>query len=354
MSKLKIFVSCMGMILGTVVFVFVYTIFFSDGIVEVGEDSIAIADQLDSKFVVEKVIKEPPKVPDIVQQGPSEGTITGDDISDIPDVDVNVQQIAVDVANYSGNAQFLWVSDLHMISDDSASGRYADILGDEYNGAAILKAAVSYANENSLPIVLGADIIDYASNANFDNYKRVMSNASQSYWYIRADHDVATDLNNPDGLSDGNVSLPGAVPGSHKVVNIDGVNVILINMSTNRSGESSVNIEQLSNGPTVICTHVPFPIGDTESWITSNPMSHNLGVSRPKPYNWSYSGTHWLLGSNDRMRSIYETSLNNDNVSAVFCGHTHLKSSHITSGDGLQQVLLGPAFAGNIYHIIMN
>lgn len=353
MNKFKVFMKCLILCLGTFFIALTYSLFFSDGSLKVSVDEIEAYNTMDTKFYVDKVMKNMPRQvqPEPQPQEPQPPK----DIDD--NININVETITVDIDNYDGDAEFLWVSDLHIISDDSASGRYADIYGAEYDGASILRDAVKYANNHSLPMVLGADICDYASETNYSALSDILSGVSTQVTYIQADHDIATDLNNPSNWSSSDISgypIRGKVSGSHTVFTVNGVNVVCVNMSTNRSGEAAVSISQLSSGPTVVCTHVPFPIGNSEDTIRNSPMAlSGLTASRNRDYLWKSGGSTWDLNSNERMNSIYSAIINNDNVSAVFCGHTHLASVSQEEGEGVKQFLLGPAFSGTVYHIIL-
>lgn len=130
------------------------------------------------------------------QEGNGENGGPGD-----PHFSVVKEEVTVKIPGMQREKRFLYLSDLHLItmSDQVAADQKETVEGrlawSSYDGVTAEQAWpswITYLNaQKADAVLLGGDVIDFASRANVDQVKAGIEKLESLYLYVRADHDLA-------------------------------------------------------------------------------------------------------------------------------------------------------------------
>ena len=265
--------------------------------------------------------------------------------------DLTIHNLEVDIPNFNGSVRFIWAADLHIIcnENDWALSRYAIISAQQgytWDGPKLLDEIADYAEYLGAPLILGGDVVDYASKATYAAVREALGNRTNQIHYIGADHDYLP-ASGPNDLGDATRSiwynLPGAFDnGWLKKIILDGLPVYMINFSTETGGET----KYFDNGGGIVFTHVPFDLFD-------HAVVNKCYDIRGRYYCWSdLKDSVYKLQNSSRM-SNYLREIQLKGIGAVFTGHVHADQTYkfADTNDSLQTYLMMPAYRGNVYDI---
>ncbi len=115
----------------------------------------------------------------------------------------SIEKVDVHIPNLKNTYTFVWVSDLHIIQEDlDVAEEYVEVVKDREdnmfitpNGikaADIWKSLATYINDTEADaVLLGGDMIDYASESNCKCLADGLKEIEQPILYAREDHDYA-------------------------------------------------------------------------------------------------------------------------------------------------------------------
>lgn len=264
---------------------------------------------------------------------------------------LTINNLDIKVPNYNGTAEFVYLSDLHLITAECGRKNMMYALSSVKDGGiTYLREVVAYCNQNNYPLILGGDIVDYASADNYSYLTEQLNQLTVPFMYIRADHDVGTDLFNAPHYGDHSkaVSESGRIPGvfssDWNLMVINGLNVYGWNWSTDMTNNSAVNMSLTS--PAVVCTHVPFSLSGVDSFTSGWQQTNGNG---PRIYNWTESTSEYAIYSyskSSRAAAAIRTVKNS--ASYIIAGHLHYPSNNTFSDGSLGELIASPGYLGNI------
>lgn len=260
------------------------------------------------------------------------------------------------VAGIKSNYKIVVLNDLHLICPNEEVGseykelvdsRYASMMTDESGIPSAdhwMEMVQNVNSQNPNLVVLAGDMVDYASQANYDLLKQGIDVINAPVMYIRSDHDESLHYTH-SSLSKEDVSLMSeSLDGDPEIWNYDLGEVRVVGI--NRSWEPLTDeaLEQLKSifaedKPIVLVTHVPY-----DSPIDSD--FRERSYQNRKIYN--------MWGVNDR----YEPDANmnefldmlyadNNPVCAVIAGHLHY-SDEVMLSKNLKEYMLAPDYENRI------
>lgn len=276
-----------------------------------------------------------------------------------PDYDFIVEEISVPIKHIEKEYTFVWVSDLHMITDHEpgkgADAGYMDAIKKRYNELPVDKNGIhsediwpeivkyiNYVNPDG--VIFGGDMIDYCSESNIEALKKGMDEIKAPILYIRADHDMAIkyggsgfsqrDANKLHEKLDGNKidekywEFPKFLVAGVDYSNKD------MSQKTMWMLEDEFNI----SNHIMVVTHVPYASKVDESLKNMSMKVRNTeyywGGEKYKPNEYT----------NEFLQMIYR---DHSKVAEVLGGHIH------SSWDGqlteyVPQHVFGPAYEGHV------
>ena len=191
-----------------------------------------------------------------------------------PDPDLQTEEVEITLPGVTGEYSILWVSDMHICcfpedgdvlpEHSEQAGERAELLRNadgvpsarrwEQISAGIDAFGADY-------VVFGADMIDYASEANLDALSAGLAGVNTPWMYIRADHDYGrwyVDM----GIRKMR-SLHREIAPQEKmwVQRFDGFTLVGLDNTTSAVTQETLDAfrEICAEGvPVLLCTHVPF------------------------------------------------------------------------------------------------
>lgn len=264
---------------------------------------------------------------------------------------LTINNLDIKVPNYNGTAEFVYLSDLHLITAECGRKDMMYALSSvKDGGVTYLREVVAYCNQNNYPLILGGDIVDYASADNYYYLTGQLNQLTVPFMYIRADHDVGTDLSNAPHYGDHVKALsesgmiPGVFSGDWNLMVVNGLNIYGWNWSTDKTNNSAVNMSLTS--PAIVCTHVPFSLSGVDSFTSSWQQTNGNG---PRIYNWTESTSGYAIYSyskSSRAAAAIRTIKNG--ASYIIAGHLHYPSNNTFSDGSLGELIASPGYLGNI------
>ena len=255
-----------------------------------------------------------------------------------------------------------WISDTHNMADQTEgeiNGAYwtnfqarrqdANLMGPgNVHGEDVLPDMISYVNNHSFDaLILGGDILDYCSTANVDYLKACLSKLempSSRVMYLRADHDLGTDLY-PTMSSDQARSMHESIMGGYggiKRIDLGEFVIQGINYSVSPISEEqwdSIKTDYNAGKQMLVATHVPY-----KSNVDSSLYDLSMGY-RGKEYYW---GGYWnaSTGPQDQfLNTLYNN--NSGNIHYLLAGHLH-KSWDGKISANTKQHIFGPGYTRTI------
>lgn len=281
-----------------------------------------------------------------------------------PEYDFTTEEVNVAIEGLDREYTFVWVSDLHLVTDHEAGDgngdarpEYLDAIDKRYEELAITEDGV-HAEELWPEIVrfincgdydgaiFGGDMMDYCSNSNVKTIKEGLDQLHIPYMYVRADHDYGVYYGGVFFTEEDSRALHKTIDGdemSHKFWDMGDFIVLGIDNSTKDMPEYYYNMvaDVYSRGkPVIMVTHVPYASREDDSLAELSMQVRN------QIYYWSEDSEHYK--PNDVTQKYLNMLYDEDTiVEQVLAGHLH------ASWDGMMTMQLpehifGPAFQGHI------
>lgn len=275
------------------------------------------------------------------------------------------EEIKVEIRGLSRAYTLAWVSDLHLITDQTAADdiletdletireRYEtlSVTEDGVHGEELWPEIVRFLNHGQYDgIIFGGDMLDYCSQSNMETFLEGFRalNPDVPVLYLRADHDYGFWYGG-DGVTEATTQeMHKRVDGDdieEKYLNFnDEFMVIGVNASTkNLPGEEMRIIrEQMESGiPVILATHVPFSSMIAEQEADLEELSMEV---RNKIYYWGGPDYQPNEVTQELLDKIY---WEHTPVKQVLSGHLHAPWDGMLT-EKVPQHIFTPAFQGVI------
>jgi len=281
-----------------------------------------------------------------------------------PDYDFIVEEVTVPIKRIDREYTFVWVSDLHMITDHEpgkgADAGYMDAIKERYDELPVDKNGVhaediwpeivkyiNYVNPDG--VIFGGDMIDYCSESNIEALKEGMEQIKVPILYIRADHDMAIKYGGSSFSERDSQKLHEELDGNDSKekcwrfpkFTLAGVD----NSNKDMSQKTMWMLEDEFNDcySVVVATHVPYA-----SQVDDSLKEMSMKV-RNTEYYWGGEKYKPNVYTEEYLNMVYR---DNSKVAEVLGGHIH------SSWDGqlteyTSQHVFGPAYEGHVGLITM-
>ena len=294
----------------------------------------------------------------------TEAAESADAVEIAEEAGIRIEPVSISVPGLKKTYRLLWCSDLHI-------GMYPDDPDvDQEHASAVAERCAMFRDDGGRSpdevwkdmsacadrfgadvLILGADMIDYASAANLAALQSGLSCVETPWMYIRADHDYAR-WYGPLSLKKMR-KLHRAVAPQEPVWVTDLGEILVIGLDNTTSALSEEALERVeelfSEGkPVILCMHVPV---DQEEGILSGSGESLADLSRRlwegRVLCWG-DGDEYDTGKSPVMKKLLDLIRADDSpVAAVLAGHLH------TAWDGLitekcTEHVFEPAFTGSL------
>lgn len=241
------------------------------------------------------------------------------------------ESVSVHIPGLKHTYRFIFMSDLHIIveSDEVSEGSLENVrarheMFQSVNGvysASLWEELPEFFNtQHTDAILLGGDMIDYASAANITALKKGINKLDAPVMYVRADHDY--NPYNCEGLDKKDMKkLHESIDGYEElpIIEFEDMCIVGINNSTKQisKGQLKKFQEAVSLGkPMILLTHVPL----------ASKVDASLQEESKKA--WQDRALVWGKGCSDEPNKNTEEFLEmvydaDSPVKAVVCGHLH-------------------------------
>lgn len=274
---------------------------------------------------------------------------------------VPLESLSVQMDGIEDTYHFIYISDLHIIveneqiaedSVETVKGRIE--MFRQPSGQTSAEAWVELSKVldscGADAILLGGDMVDYASSSNIQWFIDGLKNIDTPIVYVGADHDFqayyCSDVSNDSikelyGLIDGNEEVP--------FLELDDLCIVGINNSTSNVSESAINrvkeVMRLEK-PILMLIHVPL-----ESLVDTSLSEESKKVWGDRALLW---GEDCFYVPNENTAQLLELVYAKDSlVKEVFCGHLHFTwDGQLT--ENTHQHVFDDAASGNIGIITIN
>jgi len=267
---------------------------------------------------------------------------------------MNLEEIEIKIAGLTEEYNFIYISDMHVIveNEEIAPENLQLIQQRRDNTRAVLgedasekwsEIAETLDRCNVDAILLGGDMLDYASTTNIECLKRGLDNIETPVMYVRADHDYApfwcTGLERE--YTD---ALHKEIDGYHEVMLFEFPQLCVIGINNSTANISENAVKELKRiisigKPIILLTHVPL-----QSKIDASLSEQSIA-------GWG-SALVWGEGGNyvpdENTQELLDLVYSEDSlIQEVVCGHLHFSwDGYLT--ENTHQHVFSPACNGFI------
>ncbi len=270
--------------------------------------------------------------------------------------EITMIQEEIVIPGLSKEYDFLFITDSHVVVPDEkvseqeaaySAGRYPMFRNEEGVSAAdLLHDLMAYANREKVDaVLLGGDIIDYPSSANFDYLKKELKKLKAPYLYTLGNHDwtypweYMSDAGKEAYLPlfapymEGNTAIHTWETDDLRVIAVDNCSG-QVNPDALESYEELLNTEK----PVIVLVHVPFSAGsltDESKVLWDSPVVIGSGEGEIVPE-----------GSTEEFMEL--TFAEDSPVELVLAGHVHSYNKDYICGEkNVLQIVGDAAFHGS-------
>ena len=248
------------------------------------------------------------------------------------------EQVHITVPGMEGSSRILWVSDMHVCcypDDPDVNEDSRQALQERYEFLRDQDGVPSAENWEFLSscidsfdadyVVFGADMADYASEANLKALQEGMSKIQTPWMYIRADHDYARWYGSMGLKRMRKLHRQIAPQDPVKAVRFD--DFTLVGLDNTTTAVSEETLQQFSRiceegRPVILCMHVPLDQPDAREGDTLAAASRAAWEDRVLCWG---DGDEYDISSYSTMKQLYDIVCAPDSpVIAVLAGHLHL------------------------------
>lgn len=271
------------------------------------------------------------------------------------DFGISTEEIDIHVPGLKKEYTFLWLSDLHIITDndeiavedlETVEGRresFKNAVG-MYSEEFWLQLSKALDDWDADALIFGGDMIDHAANANISCLKKGLDNLDTPYLYVRADHDYSPyycAVKDEDSIAGLHAEIDGYEDIS--LIEFEDLCLVGVNDSTRQISEAALQKMKdicAKGKPIILITHVPLD------------SLYDTSLEEESKMVWGDRALVW--GENcaytpDRITQefIDLVCAEDSPVKEVLAGHLHFSwDGQLTENIG-EHVFL-PAYQGNI------
>ena len=268
--------------------------------------------------------------------------------------DTKIENVDVEIPGIEREYNFIFASDLHIVTEndeitdenrETVIGREAFFKTDSgMKSADLWKNLVEYMNKKSPDgVLLGGDMIDFASTSNVKVLKEGIDQLKVPYMYVRADHDYGKWYGKLEKkyVKELHATINEVSPGY--VMEYDDICVLGIDNSTSQlPAEALEKIKEVFaiGKPIILVTHVPI-----DSKLDSSLAEQSKVVWQDRALLWG-DGCTYEPDENTRefLDMVYATD---SPVKLVLSGHLHFSwDGYIT--ENTREHVFNPAYSNSI------
>ncbi|MBR1931363.1 MAG: hypothetical protein IJ833_07845 [Lachnospiraceae bacterium] len=243
---------------------------------------------------------------------------------------VTVEEVSVRVPGMEGEKRFLYLSDLHLIveSDQVAESEAETVHGrvgwssyDGISAADSWKQWVDYLNkEDTEGVLLGADMVDFASEANVSCLKAGLDELEHPFMYVRADHDTAPFY--LDGVTnEDSKGYQDTITPNDEVMLWEYEEFLIVGWNNSTENLSPAALERMKeifamDKPIILLTHVPI-----KSLVDGSLATQSKEAWQERELTWGSGCYHYPDAVTwEFLEMIYAED---SPVVEILCGHLH-------------------------------
>ena len=277
--------------------------------------------------------------------------------------EIKVDEETISIEGLQSDYKLCFVNDLHIIvPDEDVSNENKETVQERQDNFfktiagersfELWKRMPAKINElNPDCVILGGDMIDYASKANIESLKNGIDQINVETMYLRADHDYGRSYN-PNLTTDYITQLEKSIDENLEVYCKDLGEILIVgidNSTSQISDEALAKLKEIfTNGkPIILATHVPL-----NSKVDNNLAEESKKVWQDRNLTWDETGTTYTADENTKkfLNLLYAE---NSPVKAVLAGHLHFKHTGKIN-ENITQYVFDASYQGKIgvLHIV--
>lgn len=275
----------------------------------------------------------------------------------VMDAKTMFEQVEIKIEGLKHSYRFVWVSDLHIITEnDEIKEESLEAVRERKNGLFLTADGKTSARLwEELPEVInrceadavffGGDMVDFASASNLEKLKEGYDKIRAPILYVRADHDYGrwhTSLSKEDVLE---LQAKTAEQKNINYLEYEDLCILGINKSTsNISDQMLKKIKKIFalGKPIILVMHVPV-----DSLTDSSLAEASRAARENRELIWGLKGTSYYEPDENTKEFLSMAYDENGPVREILCGHLHLTwDGKIT--DTVGGHVFSPAFSNSI------
>lgn len=264
-----------------------------------------------------------------------------------------VQEETIYIPGVESEYKFLYISDLHLIvQNEEVSEESKGYVEDRYksfvnkNGRTseeiYVKLMENLKKTDIDAILMGGDMMDYLSKANWELLKSELDKVNKPYLFATADHDVCTWWTN---YTEEEAALLKSEMNINLINILEYDEFIILSIGENTSQITDSALEEIKTvfamgKPIIIMTHVPF-----DSLVDEGLGEESMKVWNDRKLMWG-EGCYYVPNANTQAL-IDMIHAENTPVVAVLAGHLHFDYTCMIN-DNVKQYVFKPGYKGRI------
>lgn len=277
--------------------------------------------------------------------------------------EIKVDEETISIEGLQSDYKLCFVNDLHIIvpDEDVSNENKETVQQRQDNFFKTIAGERSFELWKRMPakinelnpdcVILGGDMIDYASKANIESLKNGIDQINVETMYLRADHDYGRSYN-PNLTTDYITQLEKSIDENLEVYCKDLGEILIVgidNSTSQISDEALAKLKEIfANGkPIILATHVPL-----NSKVDNNLAEESKKVWQDRNLTWDETGTTYTANENTKefLNLVYAE---NSPVKAVLAGHLHFKHTGKIN-ENITQYVFDASYQGKIgvLHIV--
>ncbi len=277
--------------------------------------------------------------------------------------EIKVDEETICIEGLQNDYKLCFVNDLHIIvPDEDVSNENKETVQQRYDNFfktiagersfELWKRMPEQINEfNPDFVILGGDMVDYASKANMECLKNGIEQINIETIYLRADHDYGRDYN-PNLTTDYINQLQTSIDENSEIFckDLGEIVIVGVNNSTSQISESALGKlkEIFAQGkPIILATHVPL-----NSKVDNDLAEESKKAWQDRNLTWDETGTTYTANENTKefLNLVYAE---NSPVKAVLAGHLHFKNTSKLN-ENITQYVFDASYQGKvgILHVV--
>lgn len=277
--------------------------------------------------------------------------------------EIKVDEETICIEGLQNDYKLCFINDLHIIvPDEDVSNENKETVQQRYdNFFKTIAGERSFELWKRMPVkinelnpdcvILGGDMIDYASKANIESLKNGIDQINVETMYLRADHDYGRSYN-PNLTTDYITQLEKSIDENLEVYCKDLGEILIVGIDNSTSQISDEALAKLKEifargKPIILATHVPL-----NSKVDNDLAEESKKAWQDRNLTWDETGTTYTANENTKefLNLVYAE---NSPVKAVLAGHLHFKNTSKLN-ENITQYVFDASYQGKvgILHVV--